>query len=837
MRSARCALALALLASPACAGGHGAAPPAPPESPEAPSAAGALPDVDLPPPPGAEGAVQPVASRDAVPLTGSRVQARAGDWMLTSAGAVAVVSAKGDVIDLGPAGGRDELGLIRPGVGLPFALAPTDVARIEPVADGRALRVALSIRGQPMLLVTWIYFHGQTLHIESAAVGTGAGTPSSPGPVEAALKLPALAVTLGERVHWGNVPTWVEGAGLVTQAGNHLTDFLAKDSGDVSYALCAEGGRLRAHFDEQQLPGFSEAALTGEAVIPVPHLGASARRHIAVAYSTISAGEAALSLPCVRRAGVTKAAIPLAPIPGARVEVARCATAPAPAAAPAPGRRFANFSAQSSGGAAQREIELPSGCFVARLAAPGHAPGPWLDARTIGAAARGTVAPQAGRLRFKVTEGGRPVPARLLVRGVAGTPDPSWGEDPREGAAMNFVASERGEGEVPLPPGKYRVLVNRGFEYTADEQEISITAGQLTALSAAIDRVVDTSGWISADLHLHAEPSSDAPTSLADRVRSLVAAGVEVGVATDHNAVTDYSPVIGRMGLKDALASVIGDEVTTRDPGWGHFNVFPLAAGAAPLPWLGALPAEIFAAARASKPLGADTIIQVNHPRMGDIGYFELLRMDPADVPGWVRRSPLLDMGFDALEVFNGDHYDRISRVEECLRDWYALLNAGFQVVATGNSDSHRIPFQEPGTPRNYVALPADAPGRLDQRAFVGALRAGRVIVSSGPFVRLEVNGKGVGETVPEGDADIVVRADAPPWVDIDRIDLIRRGELWRSWSVPARKGPGPVEQRAREPLRRGDWVIAVARGSKPMDFLHRPGAKPFGFTNPIFVR
>jgi hypothetical protein len=265
------------------------------------------------------------------------------------------------------------------------------------------------------------------------------------------------------------------------------------------------------------------------------------------------------------------------------------------------------------------------------------------------------------------------------------------------------------------------------------------------------------------------------------------------------------------------------------------------------------LPAEIFAEARARKPLGPRTVIQVNHPRMGNIGYFDVLRMEPADIAGWLKRSPLADMAFDTLEVFNGDHYDRLAYVEAVMRDWYALLNAGYRVVATGNSDSHRITFQEPGTPRTLVAVPDDAPARFDERAFADAVRAGRAVVSSGPFVRLTAGGKGVGEDVPEGEVEIVVRVDAPPWVDVDRIELVRRGEVIRSWTVPradeataakpasAQPKPAPrtitLEQRTRETLKKGDWVIAIARGSRPMEHLYRPGARPFGFTNPVFVR
>jgi hypothetical protein len=479
---------------------------------------------------------------------------------------------------------------------------------------------------------------------------------------------------------------------------------------------------------------------------------------------------------------------------------------------------------------------LPQGCLRIRLSAPGHTPGAWFASEALASSLPPDSLPRAGLLRWKATEQGKPVPARVLVRGRSGTPDPHWGDDATEGAALNVIFSDTGEGERPLPPGAYHVTVGRGFEYSAHEQDITITDKKTEAVLAPLTRVVATKGWIAADLHLHAVPSSDAPSRLADRVRSLAATGVEVAVATDHNAVTDYAPTIRELGLGARVAPVIGDEVTTRDQLFGHFNVFPLAAGAPPLAWKNTLPSRIFAAARASQPYGAQTIIQVNHPRMSDIGYFELLRMDPTDIPGWLARAPLADMGFDTIEVFNGDHYANMPRVEQCLRDWYALLNAGFRPVATGNSDSHKVTFQEAGVPRTLVALDRDDPAAFDERAFVGAIRAGRVVVSSGPFVQLEAQGKSIGSTIDAGEVEIVVRVDAPAWVDVDRVELYRRGEVLRSWSVT----PGearPLERRTREPLAKGDWIIAVARGSKPMAFLHRPGALPLGFTNPIWVK
>ncbi len=197
---------------------------------------------------------------------------------------------------------------------------------------------------------------------------------------------------------------------------------------------------------------------------------------------------------------------------------------------------------------------------------------------------------------------------------------------------------------------------------------------------------------------------------------------------------------------------------------------------------------------------------------------------------------PLGDLGFDAIEVFNGDHYARIDKVEECMRDWYALLEAGHRVTATGNSDSHKLAFHEPGVPRNLVAVPDDDPARFDERAFVAAVRQGRVVVSSGPFIRFEAGGKGVGEAVPAGDVTISIQVDAPPWVDVDRVELVRRGEIVGVWTAPFPKGSHRFEVRVERPLKRGDWILAVARGTRPMSYLHRPGARPFAFTNPIWV-
>ncbi|HTQ45848.1 MAG TPA: CehA/McbA family metallohydrolase [Polyangiaceae bacterium] len=763
------------------------------------------------PPERADATVRRIESRDEVPLVGLRVDARKGDWVVRGSGGVAVVSSRGRIVDFGPVGGEDALVSIEPTVFLGLDEETSVVESVEAAGVGQdAVLVKRRVLSDPALtLWTYVTFADGALRIESVAT---AGEER------------ALAVTVGEIVAWGNVPAWVEGHGFVSGAGSLAGDFIAREGLGVSYAMATEKGHIVARFAKPQ-PGFHEWPRTGETVETIPAHGASQRRVVLLTAGKGALGDAVTRLPRYAQAALDRVALPKGLPEHAFAEVAPCgSTAPTP---------FARFDARADA------LRLPHGCWRGRLGAPGYATGPWTPAESLATAPL----PQAGTLRWRVRERGAGfVPARIVLRGTAGTKDPDWGEDPSDGASLAVLYAD-GDGERAVPPGKYHVTVTRGFEYTQREADVTVQAGKATDVDAELERVVDTHGWITADLHVHAVPSPDAPARLEDRVRSLAGSGVEVAVATDHNAITDYGATIRERGLAPWLASIVGDEVTTRGVPLGHFNVFPLAPGADPVPFDHATPAEVASAARAAAPPG-DKVVQLNHPRMGSIGYFELLRFDPRDVAGWRTRSPLADTGFDAIEVFNGDHYAEIPEVERAMRDWYALLDAGVRITATGNSDSHRVSYHECGVPRNLVRVDDDDPGHWDadhaahEAAFVAAVRAGHVVVSSGPFVRVDVDGAGPGDDAAAGSHTVHVTVDAPPWVDVTRVELVHRGgETLHTWTGPFAAGTRRLDAKLPLDLAAGDWIVAVARGEREMRFLPRSGAKPFAFTNPVWVR
>jgi hypothetical protein len=773
-------------------------------------------------PPQGEGRVTRLQAPTQVRLRGTRVEAKAGDFMLESGNMVAVVSAEdGMVLDFGPVGATDELISLTPALfdGLGNPRAP--IAFIG-AAEGQPGVLHIIRRGAalPVRLHTFVTFRGSLLVIESTA------EPEDP-------KDDGMLVALGERVAWGNTPSWVEGQGLIRrEGGTWSTRFIGRDGPNLWYGLATDGGPTGApnvvRFGGAYLAGFF-ASGRGSEISVAQTGGRSPRRTLYLSASPRSLGDAMAQL-IAPEALKTYAAPTGVPATG-RVEIASC---PDPKEiAEAKGKDTAKLDRKPFVRFAPGEpLRLPDGCFEVRLRAPGYKTTEWLPLERANELA---IAP-SGTLMVTMTEKGVRTPARLQVRGVSGTANPEWGEDPDNGAAMNVVDSRTGLATMPVPVGKYRVIVDRGFEYTVFDQTVEVTAGQTTTVAAEIERAIQTPGWVSADLHLHSEVSFDAPQSLEERVVSLVVAGVEVGVATDHNRVTDYRPVIERLGLQKYVASVIGDEVTTEEMGFGHFNIFPLEAGSEPIVYRRTSPGAIFDAARARAPYFKDNVIQVNHPRMGDIGYFDVLRLDRDRIQDLTGRAPWARLDFDAIELFNGDDATSVATVEGVMKDWYALLDAGYRITATGNSDSHRAIFHEPGLPRTYVRVPSDDVEKLDQRAFIDSVRKNRAIVSSGPFVTLKIDEAGIGDSVTPGLRRARVEVSAPRWMDISYVEIIQKGKPVARVEAPFEPTTFTAELEATLDLRPGDWVIATTGGTKEMDPLYRRGVPPYAFTNPIFV-
>ncbi len=217
-----------------------------------------------------------------------------------------------------------------------------------------------------------------------------------------------------------------------------------------------------------------------------------------------------------------------------------------------------------------------------------------------------------------------------------------------------------GQATIEARPGTYEVWVSRGPEYEPHIEEVVVGAGGQARVQARLVRSVDTTGWLSADFHVHARGSIDSGLSYRDRVLSAAAEGLEIAVSTDHNYVSDFKPYIIAGGYETWLNSLIGLELTTFEA--GHFNAFPLAydiesANRGSFEWQNRPPGLVFEELRNRGTLGPDdTIIQVNHPRDSILGYFSQHNVDPftSDVDLPFNQAEGTDAVFAAIASANG---------------------------------------------------------------------------------------------------------------------------------------------------------------------------------------
>jgi hypothetical protein len=458
--------------------------------------------------------------------------------------------------------------------------------------------------------------------------------------------------------------------------------------------------------------------------------------------------------------------------------------------------------------------------------------------------------PPLGKVKVRIKDGrGEPVSGKVTFLGLAPTKSPYFRpENPVEtgrgweGFKNSCFPAEDGL-EVELPVGTYLAYSARGPEYSLDQKVIEVLKDDGLDLVFVIDRVVETPGLIALDPHMHTTESDGSP-SISERIKSVVAEGIEVAVATDHNTVSDYEPALRKLRLEGKLAVIPGCEVTTQE--LIHFNTFPMEIRPGE-EGNGAIKASadesglLFAASRRKDP---GVLLQVNHPRAGYIGYFNNLGLDQESA---ATSLPALDMSFDLLEVLNGPYFYSSNRA--AIEDWFHLLNRGYYFPIVGSSDSHGIDRGEPGYSRTYVQYSGGEAAALDLESLLESLKKGRSFATNGPLLAFQVGGRaGPGDTVParEGRVDIHIEAWSAPWVSIDELTIVMNGQRRVIFPVPPGVGPAKkFKQTISLTLNEDTYICVEAIGRETLfPVLQRPsrtgaledGTLPYALTNPVFV-
>lgn len=405
----------------------------------------------------------------------------------------------------------------------------------------------------------------------------------------------------------------------------------------------------------------------------------------------------------------------------------------------------------------------------------------------------------AGAVEARITdELGGPIPAKVQFTGVDDTITPFFGPDSGSTAVHNVRYTHDGRFRQELAEGAYDVIVSYGPEYDAEYAQITIEKGNVVPMNATLRRVVDTTGWISSDLHSHSTPSGDNVSSQRGRVLNLLCEHIEFAPCTEHNRLDSYKPHLRALGIEDLMATCTGMELTSSPGGLNHHNVFPLLPrygeqdNGAPRP---ALYPEVQIARLAYWDGESDKLIQQNHPDMpamffdrngdkekdeGFDGMFEY--MDVIEI------HPHQAIFYAPLTGEPAPAYLERSLNRNRMATWLQLWNLGMGVPGVVNTDAHAN-FHGSGWLRNYIGAQPDDLTQVDVQWIVKACEKGTLVMSNGPFLEMSVSsgmvessksiGVGVGGNLsaPSGEVRVNLRIQCANWYDIDRVDILVNGQ------------------------------------------------------------
>ena len=381
---------------------------------------------------------------------------------------------------------------------------------------------------------------------------------------------------------------------------------------------------------------------------------------------------------------------------------------------------------------------------------------------------------RAGRLKVRVlNEEDSVTPARIYLTGSDGRaylPEEAQARvsnaDYGQPYGGDYYFYSDGNFEVQLPPGTAALEVVKGFEYAPVSKQISISAGQSSAVEIQLQKPLDLrrQGWFSGDTHVHPNVYDDHLIRPADVL--LIAKAEDLNLPqllicndvashlndrqyfqgrphhlSEENYILywnqemragDVNNHVGYLGLKELVQPAF--------VGWPG----------TPLPYDYPPNYEMGLKAQAQ---GA--VVTYVHPGLPS--------QYPIDIA--LGAAAMIDVVCQRNEDTNTDH-------------WYQLLNCGFQCPISAGTDSFlNTPYHLiAGAGRVYVQVGPS----LTYDGWIKGYREGRSFATNAPLLKFSVNGKGAGEEIHwgAGPLSLKVEAEAVSHVAMKRMDLIVNGQV-----------------------------------------------------------
>ena len=274
---------------------------------------------------------------------------------------------------------------------------------------------------------------------------------------------------------------------------------------------------------------------------------------------------------------------------------------------------------------------------------------------------------------------------------------------------------------------------------TVKASSLRLSRSKCQRSQVQLDRVVDTTGWVSADLHSHSSPSGDNTSDQYGRVENLLCEHVEFAPCTEHNRISSYAPHLEQMNLSHLMATCTGIELTGSPTPVNHQNAFPLHRH--PHTQNGGGPRA------ASNPVvqierlamwddGSEKLVQMNHPNLHQIyGDLDVDGVPDKGFRGMLQWTDVVEV--HPLETIFQDIANNppsVRRMRIPLFQWMQLLNQGHRIPGVINTDSH-YNHHGSGWRRNWIACSTDDPAKISTEEMVRQTEAGHIVMSTGPFL------------------------------------------------------------------------------------------------------
>lgn len=430
------------------------------------------------------------------------------------------------------------------------------------------------------------------------------------------------------------------------------------------------------------------------------------------------------------------------------------------------------------------------------------------------------------RMRVIDAATGRPTPARVHVRTPDGRYLPPYGhrhevndrwfEDYGADCLLGGTpyAYVTGEFDIELPTGDVYVEAVKGFDYRPTRQHVAIEAGQ-KELTVEIERPVDrrAAGWVTADTHVHfLSPQTALLEAQAEGINVINLLATQWGDLFTN--VGDYTGGASGVSGNDTIVWV-GTE--NRQHFLGHMNLLGtqgdtvgrMCAGGPPESFIGD-PVHTNLAEWADRGRKEGGLIVIPH--------------FPAPYSEVVSDVALGKV--DGLEI--RDFYGGVDSF--AVREWYRLLNVGFRVAAVGGTDKMTAGMPLGGV-RTYTHA---GDGPVSFEAWAAAVRAGRTITSTGPFIDLRVEGATIGDDVhlPGNGGTLSVEAEASGFQPLDRLEIVYNGRVVAS-AVPD-GDRHRIRLAAAVRVEADGWIAARCDG--PDTLWHIWPIRPAAHTSPIYL-